>query len=259
MKPIFAILLVMFVCYACKNDSKKVKSNNIEVYYKEGISEEQARRTADLLAWIEQEGGGTTSPKSFQLEQKGDTVFFKMVVDEGKLKDIPDESFLTVGNIISDSIFKGNPVNVDLTNNKFKSTRVLPYKKIDYSDDGNETTFGEKILVGNIEVYATKGASREDAQRLAVFLDKDIDPQTIISFQLLKEKQGMYTVRLASKPDKMSTFTDDLLKNMSSEISDAVFAGAPIKFQVTDLNFNPVKTYTHNTVLKKTDSTNSDK
>jgi hypothetical protein len=68
--------------------------------------------------------------KSFQLCKKNDSICLSMVVNEEKVKAVPDFSFIAIANMVSDSAFNGAPVNIDLTNNKFESIKMISYKKI---------------------------------------------------------------------------------------------------------------------------------
>jgi hypothetical protein len=130
MKPLFLSLVLAIALTSCTNYGKKVKSGNIEVYYKDGITEDQAKKTADLFyKAIQSSNPGSDGRKSFQLTKPTDTVLLKMVVDEDKLKLMTDnESFYAIQGLVSDSIFNGNPVNLTLTDNTFKGLRTLAFK-----------------------------------------------------------------------------------------------------------------------------------
>jgi hypothetical protein len=142
---IILLLPVILLAGCSGNYGKKVKHGHVEVFYKDGISEPQAQRTADLLYEADVlVNNNTSSRKSIQLTKQNDTFYFRMVVDEKKLPLVKDETFLTMGSVLSDSIFNGSPVNVDLTNDRFKSIRVVHFKRIDY--DGVES---DKTNSGN--------------------------------------------------------------------------------------------------------------
>jgi hypothetical protein len=131
-KTKIAFVLLLAVCFmACNNYGKKATKGHVETYYKEGITEEQAQNAANLMYNIDEAAHNAKVEKSFQLIKKNDTVCFRMVVDKAKAEAIGDFSFLAIGNMVSDSVFKGAPVNMDLTNDKFESVKFIPYKKID--------------------------------------------------------------------------------------------------------------------------------
>lgn len=131
-KKFFYSLLLAVVLASCTNYGKKTKSGPVEVYYKDGIEEKEAQATADFLAMIDKtQNGNTTEKKSFQLCKKDGEVCLRMVAIKEKLAGISDTAFLAISNMVSEEVFKGNPVNIELTNNKFETFKSFPYKKLD--------------------------------------------------------------------------------------------------------------------------------
>ena len=133
-KNLFIIVLALLCFTSCNNYGKKATKGHIETYYKEGITEDQAKRASEVMYNVDEEAHNAKSQKSFQLCKVNDTVCFRMVVNSEKAKEIGDFSFLAIANIISDSVFNGAPVNMDLTNNKFESIKTIAYKKIGLED-----------------------------------------------------------------------------------------------------------------------------
>ena len=141
-KLLFALLILSFV--HCSNYGDKVTIEHIDVFYKNGIEETEAQQTADLLYYIDTTYNQNISElKSFQLLKQNDTVTFRMVVVEQKLAGVDDESFLAISNLISENVFGRQPVNIELTDNKFNTLRKLPFTKINMSEEMPNTT-GEK-------------------------------------------------------------------------------------------------------------------
>ena len=240
MKAIIFLLLAAFALTACSNYGKKVKSGNIEVYYKDGVTGEQAKKAADALSKLDNENA---AKKSFQLIADGDTVLCKMVVDKEKSNNVPDASFIAIGTIISENAFTGKPVNMDLTDTKFKSIRIIRYEKKEVADT-DESSFGEKVTSGNVEVYVTGGASMSDGKTLAQLLDKEMNPPKLISFQLTKS-DGLNAVRMVFAKEKLADLTDEEITNMAAKISDGVFDSSPLVFEFTDTQFKTLKTFTY--------------
>ncbi|HUR66994.1 MAG TPA: hypothetical protein VMZ03_11660, partial [Chitinophagaceae bacterium] len=122
MKNVLILLSASILLFACKNYGKKVSHENVEVYYKDGMTKEDAQKTLDFLVRML----GETEKKSFQLAKgHGDTIHFKMVADMDKVKATGDESFYRLTSILSDSVFKGAPVNVLLANEDFETIRTM--------------------------------------------------------------------------------------------------------------------------------------
>jgi hypothetical protein len=129
MKKIMLPFLSVLLLAACSNYGKKVKSGSVEIYYKEGISEPEAQKTADMFdRLVKQSDPSATQRKSFQLSKPSDTIMLKMVVDKDKVGAVGDDSFYAIAYMVSDSIFNGKPVNMILADNKFKAVRTLTYK-----------------------------------------------------------------------------------------------------------------------------------
>lgn len=135
LKPVSVFFVVAILFSSCNNYGDKVSKGHIEVYYKEGISKEIAQRTADLLYESDIAANNNTKEiKSMQLLKKADTVFFRMVINQQRAAALDDEVFYTLANYLSDSLYNHSPVNVDLTDNKFKTIRILHYKKMNLGE-----------------------------------------------------------------------------------------------------------------------------
>jgi hypothetical protein len=132
LKPIYFLLLSLLVFCSCTNYGKKTSKGHISTYYKEGITESQALRASNIMFYIDSISNNPKTEKNFQLIKQQDSICFRMIVAQEKMKDITDDDFLAIGNIISDSVFNGYPVNLDLTDNVFKTIKHLSYKKINY-------------------------------------------------------------------------------------------------------------------------------
>lgn len=244
MKIIIIALVALSILTGCSNHGKKVKSDHIEVFYKDAVTETQAQKAADMLNRLDNpEGDKNAVRKSFQLSGTGDTITCKMVVNEEKANEVPDRSFLIIGNKISDSAFNGKPVNMVLTDDKFKPIRTIFYTKL--SGEADTKDFGEKITSGNIEVYSLDGVNKEEAEALAKFLEKEMEPETVISFQLSKETDGTTVVKMASLPEKTKDTPEAAVNTLMTKLSEQVFNHAALSFQFADIMFKPYKTYTY--------------
>lgn len=138
MKPVQ--LLTVFLSAAvffssCSNYGKKATKGPIEVYYKDGVSESEAQKAANLFAYIDStQNNNTKVTKSMQLMKSTDTICFKMVADKSKLAGVNDQAFEVIGNMLADSVFNGKPVNVELTDNTFNTFKKINYKKLDLNN-----------------------------------------------------------------------------------------------------------------------------
>lgn len=134
LKPFLAIpFLTFIVLTGCTDYGKKVSHGHVEVFYKDGINKEQAQKTADIFFSMDADNSAGTK-KSMQLVKDKDSFLFRMVVDTKRLVGVEDDSFNALGNILSDSVFNSSPVNVDLTDENFKTIRTVHYKKMDFTE-----------------------------------------------------------------------------------------------------------------------------
>lgn len=241
---VFIIALAAILSFtACSNNfGEKVKNGHVEVYYKEGITKEEAEKTAALLYDSDKAvNNNTTDTKSIQLTKTGDTINFRMVVIKEKLKGMKDEVFLTMGNVFADSVFKGVPVNVDLTDDKFTTVRTIHYKKYDYAGLSTDL-YGTKYTSGNVELYA-KNFSPDLARQLADLLNEYMQPSTIYSFQASSGDNGSFEVKMVSEEANAKAIADEKLEKIAAKISAEVLSGAPLVFHLTDKKFNSIRSY----------------
>lgn len=248
MKQIIFFLVAVISLSSCTNYGKKVKSSNIEVYYKDGISEETAQKTADYIYTLDTQEETKNNKKSFQLNKDGDTINCKMVVNEDKYKDIPMATFQRIGYMISKNVFDGKPVNLILTNNKFKTITTAYFTKMD--DAGGESGYGERVTSGNIEVFVAKGADMTDGEMLAKFLDRDMQPSSMISFQIQKGDNATNIVRMVSSEEKVAGLSDEAVTKLMAKISETIYGNTDIIFEFTDSKFTTIKSYNYEPVVE---------
>lgn len=244
MKRIILFFVAAITLAACTNYGKKVKSGNIEMYYREGITEDEAQKTASEIEKLDDSKEKVR--KSFQLLRDGDTVTLRMVVDEAKAKDMGDEAFLGIAQIVSQKVFGDRPVNMDLTGKTFKTIKHISYKKPvteDPSNEANVTAFGPKLKEGNIEVYM-KGSTEDEAAAVATYMQSYFKPETTFSYQLVKDEAGNYTVKMVGNPDYMDKFTPAFFTTICKGVCDALHVPA-VRMEMTDIKFSPMKSFNY--------------
>jgi hypothetical protein len=227
-----AILLI-----SCTNFGDKVVKDYVEVYYKDNITKEQAQQTLDILHPSWNEPG---NKKSVQLTKAGDTVNFRMVINEEKAKDVKDEAYILLASEISTAVFNGSPVNVDLTDDGFKTIRTVHYKKLEAEN------YGQKTTEGNIEIYAKEGINEDEVKKLAAFLDQlDGTGGNTKSFQASKDNTGLYVISMVANREQSEALGDQAFNELAGVISDSVFNASPVVLQLTDYTFKPFRSFKH--------------
>jgi hypothetical protein len=246
MKRFFFYLAAIITLAACTNYGKKVKVGNIEMYYRQGVTEDEANKAASVLDKIDkEENNNTDTRRSFQLLRDGDTITLRMVVDEKRAKDMPDENFLGVADVVSEKVFSGRPVNMDLTDKTFKTVRHISYKKKEEpsKDEVNIAAFGEKITEGNVEVYM-KGSDEAEAKALATFANGYFKPAATFSYQLVKDDTGNYTVKMVANLAAVDKFDKAFFTTVCKGICDALHVPA-VRLEMTDEKFTSVKAFNY--------------
>lgn len=233
--------LLLLALTACSNYGKKVSYGSIEVYYKDGVSKAEADAMARLLQGVlDRNNPEAKQQKSFQLTRPNDTVLLKMVVDKDRLATISDAAFQAIMVMVSDSVFGGKPVNMELTDNKFAALKHYVFIQ---TNPG--AGFGEMVTVGNVEVYM-KSFPREQGEILAAFFEREIKPESMISYQVLGNEGDRPVVKMASTAENAASLSEEQVKGMAEKLSAEVFGNGPVLFQLTDTNFDEVfREYRH--------------
>lgn len=230
---ILLAVLVSIAFTSCNDYGKKVVKGNVETYYKDGITEDQAKRAAEVMYNLDDAGPNAKVDKSYQLCKKNDTVCFRMVVNEEKVKSIDDISFMAIANMISDSVFKGAPVNMDLTNNTFKSIKYIPYKKSD-----------KKVAFGHVETYYKDGITEDQAKKTAEVMfniDEAAHNEKVQkSFQLCKKNDSVCLCMVVDE-ERAKAIPDISFIAIANMVSDSVFNGAPVNMDLTNNGFKSVR------------------
>ncbi len=241
MKRYILPFLLSVLGIACTQYGPKVSSGNIEVYYKEGISKVQAEKTAGLFRdALMSSNPNDKATKSFQLSKPGDSILLKMVADKAKLSSVEDDAFYAMSALVSDSVFGGAPVNLNLTDNKFKGFRYYAFKK----PATEEPSWGDKYESGNVELFAN-GVDGKLGKELAAYLETYFNPANTFSFQVSKNEQGVFIVKMVIDPSRINDITEADMAEASNGMSEKVFSGSPLQFQLTDDSFNPIRTFAY--------------
>lgn len=233
---IFCLLLAMLS--SCSNHGAKVSKENIEVYYKDGVTESEAQKLADYLYPIYGEGDKDT--KSIQAVRNGDTVIVRMVLaDKSTAPSVDEHVMLNNANRMSASIFNNAPVNIELTDTRFKVVRIIAFKKIEPAD------YGEKIRVGTVDLYYKNGFNTEEATAIAAFINREAKSPSTISFQteILTQPDTQYVIRMFGDKQKTEALGDAFYNDLAELVSDSAYNGSPLTFELTDSRFKAYKTF----------------
>lgn len=240
MRYLSLLLLATVLVVSCNNYGKKVSKEYLEIYYTDGVSRETAERTLEFLypQW-KLPDGSPTPKKSVQLDQKGDTVLFRMVADMAIVDETGNDIFLLMAQELSTSVFQSAPVTIEFTDKAFKTIRTLSFQK--------EPDFGELVTTGEIEVYITEGATREEGTRTQRFLSDLMGEGKAISVQISKDRNDGYLVKMAYNKAYAATLPDSNFYTIVDMLSRDVFNDQHVTLELTDEYFHTFRTFSQKT------------
>ena len=136
-------LLVMaigiFILAGCESHGKKYDYNkNQNIYYKgDGVDESTARKLAEYLGKIKYfDGEKSLSVQITKDKDTKDTLNINFVVDESKITDKIEITFLKLGRFISEEVYNGDPVNINFIDSHFGMIKKLGYAKAIVDEEG---------------------------------------------------------------------------------------------------------------------------
>ncbi len=143
-KFFFLLIMGLVLVTACNEYGDKVQINaKSEVYYKEGVSEAEAKKLGDFL--LKKEYFNSTDERSAQLTKENGAYVVKFVVNEEKLNQDKDNvllGFKVWQMWIQDNVFNGAKTKLVLTDDKFKDVQQVgeftPQEKTEINQQQNE-------------------------------------------------------------------------------------------------------------------------
>ncbi len=183
--PVAALLLFSMGC----GYGSKVDHGNIEVYYTDGATKEEADR---LGAYLLKTWQSPADRRSVQIRKAGDGYQFRMVVkkefqnDERTLKSLELE-----GARISRDVFNGAAVEAHACDERLKTLKTFPPRA--------DIRYG--LVDGKLEVFFADSGDKADAERLAKHLIRESDKQAPqVTFKLAK-RDSVVEVHMVVQPE----------------------------------------------------------
>lgn len=109
--------------WSCNNYGTKLTFDDMELYYTDQVTEEQAQEVGELLQELDLTTGGE---RSAQITKEGGTYQFRMVVLDGH-EDDPEVKLLAEVLIenLSVSVFDGDPVEVHICDENLETISII--------------------------------------------------------------------------------------------------------------------------------------
>ncbi len=145
----------LFVLTACDSFGDKVQINGkSDVFYKEGVSEAEAKKLGNFL--LKKEYFNATDERSAQLTKENDTYSVRFVVNQEKLNQDKENvmlGFKVWQMWIQDNVFNGAKTKLVLTDDQFKDLQQV-----------GEFTAQEKAEINATEVMDSTSLQKDSIQ-----------------------------------------------------------------------------------------------
>ncbi|CAG5078934.1 hypothetical protein [Parvicella tangerina] len=123
LKSLLLIALLAITLSGCQNYGTEKEFNGVQLFYTENVTEDEADKLGEFMIEAGFADGGE---KSVQLEKKGDTYQFRMVVKEGFEEK---EEFILLAKQfaqeLSVNVFENAPVEVHLCSDRLETLKVV--------------------------------------------------------------------------------------------------------------------------------------
>jgi hypothetical protein len=209
----------VFYLISCSGLGTKLDFEGSSVFYKNGITEAEAKSLGDYLIKIK--FFNSERQKSVQLDKDADTFLFKIVVGDGSEKGDDIAVVMEAMAIdLSFGVFENKPVNVHLCDGYFKTLRVIRASGKGY---GTRIDFDEGVL------YYTENIDKETATKLGAYLQKIQFFQGSQKGVQIDKNATNYIFRMVVKQDKLEDEnTEFVVKALASSLSTGVFDSAAV-------------------------------
>ena len=248
MKKLFIACCMLASLASCSNYGTKIKiaGTKSELYYKEGITETEAKNTAEFLKkeFIQDDKAAT-----MQLTREGEVYTLRLVYDKAYYDTLKnaDNLFKAMGVKASRDVFAGKKVNIALADESMKDFKMLPFdealvKLIDTPSDPQNRGY-DHDTAGGINFY-WKDISDDESKTIAEYIVKNGAFAGGKAEIYMNKENGRYILRfpmIASAISDPSYISE--VDKVSKEIKDNVFADKPYTFIVTNNQLASVKAW----------------
>ncbi|HFS66612.1 MAG TPA: hypothetical protein ENK67_00145 [Flavobacteriia bacterium] len=230
MKQIKILVLVLITFISCKDYGNKLTFNGTEVYYKDGITKEQANQLGNFLI---KEGFATGDTKSVQfvIDDKTKNLTFRMVVNEDVASNSENDYVFTSFSRQLSKEF-GKSIDFQLTDNTFKTLKTFLNKDIPNLIEAKKT-----------QIFYTNKVNKEETQKLADYLIKSkfADDKNIKTIEFDKENNNYLFRMVVYKGAEKNEANITLLGQFAKELSKNVFENKPVILHMCDDQLNTIK------------------
>jgi membrane associated rhomboid family serine protease len=208
----------------------RVRHGNIDVFYTQGVTKDEADRLGAYLAktWHE-----SPDRRSVRLQKTATGYRVSLVIKPEFQKDERTAGVLALeGARISRDVFAGAAVEVDACDERWNVLRTCPPRP--------DIRYG--VVEGRAEVFFATEADRADAQRLAEYLGQMLPPAPGRVIFKLARRGAVVVVCMVFDPARLNDPADiAALREDRKDIAANVFPGLPVELAVCDDLLNVVR------------------
>lgn len=229
MKKVLVFILAIIIA-SCSNYGEKITIDGTEVFYKDGVTKEQAQQLADYL---KQEGftDGTAKSVQFVKNEKTNTLTFRMVMDSSSIND---ESNMVLFESTARNLSKefGQPIDFEACDVNFKTIKTVQ------ADD-----VPKLVEIGNTQVLYTKNITEKEATDLAKFITgTDESKNATMTVKLDRQSDTVLFMVVVKDGYQNDESYLKILKIYGQLITKEVFSDKPLKVQVCNTDLKVLKT-----------------
>jgi hypothetical protein len=259
MKPFILSLLVAVTLASCTNYGKKVtiEGTKGEVFYKgSGVTEADAKKLCKYLKDDIHYFGADKKLSVQLMKSKDDGYDVRFVVNEKKLNESPQavRFFEQIGAAMSVDLYNDKPVNIFLTDDRFKEIKSIPFDEAKVKALKEPASVKNDFVLskddfdhdaaGGVDFYWSKEISDEESKTIADYIVKNGSFSGGTAEIYMTKEGDRYILRF---PMIESARTDPSMlaevEKVSKEIKDNLFANVPYSFYATDEQMNTVKSW----------------
>lgn len=100
-----------------------VEFGDSTVYYKDGVTEAEAREVGETLEELGWFGGGNAM--DIQVRRRGGEIHIAFIVDPAAAAELEDD-FRVLADAVSEDVFGGDPVRIDFADDEFNVKKSVP-------------------------------------------------------------------------------------------------------------------------------------
>jgi len=225
-----ALVSILPLLQGCTDYGKLKTYNGLGLYHKPPVTDAEAERLGIYL--ISTKFADSTE-KTVQVTRVGPVYQFRMVVKDDHQNDTAlFKAFKLLSAELSNEVFNGAPVQIHVCDKNLKTLRVFPFYDM-----------GKKKMFDGVELFYSADIKTAEADSLGNYLIKSEFADGSDKVVQIAKPGGVYRFSfIIKKGAEQDTISVKNTKIYAGQISDKVFAGAPVEIELRDPYLDPLKT-----------------